>query len=114
MIKMLPSPTPVILGLVVVSHMLSGIQSAFASEDWIVEASRNSKQKEMPSNHARVKRQSIFNRNEIEQFQVESKIAVRFASTTITSRIRNRASSYQSLNFVLQLPLNAFIANFSL
>ncbi|XP_038068542.1 uncharacterized protein LOC119737937 [Patiria miniata] len=108
------SSTPLVLGLLMILKMFSGIVAASTQQDWFVVAARNSKRTEMPTNPVRVKRQSISNRNDVRQFEVESKIAVRFASTTITSRISNRASSYQPLNFILQLPLNAYIANFSL
>ncbi|XP_063952458.1 uncharacterized protein LOC129255898 [Lytechinus pictus] len=51
---------------------------------------------------------------EIVRFHVESRIAVRFASTTIRAYIRNPASDRQSVSFDLLLPLNSYITDFNM
>jgi hypothetical protein len=85
------------------------------SKEWTAMALKHSNQNEML--HAiRSRRQASQSKNrlDVQLFKVETKIAVRFASTIITSRISNKAGDTLPMDFIIQLPLNAYISNFSL
>ncbi|XP_071509557.1 uncharacterized protein [Diadema antillarum] len=51
---------------------------------------------------------------EMVRFHAETRIAVRFASTTIRAYIRNPAGVTQKLSFDLLLPLNSYISDFAM
>ncbi|XP_033646860.1 uncharacterized protein LOC117306366 isoform X1 [Asterias rubens] len=108
------------VGVVMLLYMFSVVISApSGTKEWTVTALKHSKQYEMLRSvreSVRERRQatSTKDKNDVQLFQVETKIAVRFASTTITSRINNKGSSPQPLDFIMQLPLSAYIASFSL
>ena len=48
------------------------------------------------------------------QFYVNSLIVSRYAVTTVTSVVRNDADESKELEFRVQLPITAFISNFSM
>ena len=48
------------------------------------------------------------------QFLVDSRIVARYASTTVTSVVRNEAAVAQELAFQVQLPATAFISQFNM
>ncbi|KAG8523926.1 LOW QUALITY PROTEIN: Inter-alpha-trypsin inhibitor heavy chain H4, partial [Galemys pyrenaicus] len=51
---------------------------------------------------------------DIYSLTVDSKVSSRFAHTTVTSRVVNRASAMQEATFQMELPKKAFITNFSM
>ena len=48
------------------------------------------------------------------QFHIDSVIIARYATTTVTSVVLNRAGVSQELGFQVQLPETAFISNFTM
>lgn len=48
------------------------------------------------------------------KFYVDSLIVSRYAVTTITGVVRNEAESAKEIDFLVQLPANAFISNFTM
>ncbi|XP_071961077.1 inter-alpha-trypsin inhibitor heavy chain H3-like [Antedon mediterranea] len=51
---------------------------------------------------------------EISKLQIRGRVTSRFSSTTVTSVLRNRADEAAEAVFVIRLPEEAFIANFSM
>ena len=49
-----------------------------------------------------------------QQFHVDSQIVARYATTRISSVVRNDADVSQELSFRVQLPETAFISNFTM
>jgi hypothetical protein len=51
---------------------------------------------------------------QIDSFQIESKIVSRFATTVVSSRVKNREPNATEVAFSVVLPEEAFIANFTM
>ena len=51
---------------------------------------------------------------EYEMFHIQSTIVARYAITSITSVVLNRATDSKELSFQVQLPETAFISSFSM
>ena len=49
-----------------------------------------------------------------QQFHIDSTIVARYATTRISSIVRNDADESQELSFRVQLPETAFISNFTM
>ncbi|XP_038066966.1 uncharacterized protein LOC119736992 [Patiria miniata] len=104
-----------VVGVFLLSSIIPlGLAAPSAGKEWTVTASKHSQQYEMLRSIRERRQTGGGKRNDVLLFHVETKIAVRFASTTITSRISNKAADSEPLDFIMQLPVSAYITSFSM